>query len=202
MKKTYLFICTSLLALLTSFANADTITVLVTNNAFTPTTFDAQIGDVVEWVWDSNGMTHNVSSTSQTIPNGAPALMSGNMTSGTYYYTITVEGNYGYVCSIHALGGMAAGFQVDSPNSIVKPKTSIATGIYPNPFKDKVTVKYSGVETVQVLNVLGEKVKTIALAATENKIDIYFDELPSGIYFFRFLIEGEIIETKRVIKSE
>lgn len=203
MKKIYLFVlCTSLVALVSKQVKADTITVMVTNNAFSPTTFSAEVGDVVKWVWDSNGMAHNVTSASQTIPNGAAPLASGNLTSGTYIYNITVEGNYGYACTLHTLSGMAAGFQVDAANGISKPNVSVSLGIFPNPFKEKVTVKYTGVESIQVVNVLGEKVKTVELSATENKTDVYFDGLPSGIYFFRFLQEGNIVETRRIIKSE
>lgn len=203
MKKTYLsIICTCLFALFAGQTKADTITVMVTNNAFSPTTFSAEVGDVVKWIWDSNGMAHNVTSASQTIPGGAAPLASGDLTSGTYIYTLTVEGNYGYACTLHTLSGMAAGFQVEAANGISKPNVSVSLGIFPNPFKGKVTVKYTGVESIQVVNVLGEKVKTIELSATENKTDVDFDGLPSGIYFFRFVKDGHIVETKRIIKSE
>lgn len=204
MKKTYLFIiCTSLFALFSAQTKADTITVSVTNNAFTPSTFQAVVGDVVKWVWNSSGMAHNVTSTSQTIPNGAAPIASGDMSSGVYTYNITVDGNYGYACTLHPLSGMVAGFQADAaPNGISKPNAPVTLGIYPNPFKEKVTVKYTGVEAIQVVNVLGEKVKTVELSLSDSKTEVHFDGLPSGIYFFRFLKEGEIVETKRIIKSE
>ncbi len=193
MKKTYLSIIgASLCALFSTQAKADTITVTITNNAFTPTTFTAEVGDVVKWVWNSNGMAHNVTSASQTIPNGAAPLASGNLTSGTYFYDIAVEGNYGYACTLHTLSGMAAGFQVDAaPNGISKPNAPITLGIYPNPFKDKVTVKYTGVESIQVVNVLGEKVKTVFTGQVQKgqtqiiEYNVPFSQRTTLIYMFR-----------------
>ncbi len=202
MIKNYIFIiCISFLVFFSLKANADTITVSITNNAFTPSTFSAQVGDVVKWVWNSGGTAHNVTSTSQSIPAGAAPLASGNLTSGTYIYTITLAGNYGYSCTLHMLSGMAGGFNVTT-TGISKPVLNLSATVYPNPFKDKVIIKYSGVESIDVVNIVGEKVKTIELNATENKTEVTFDEFPSGIYFFRIYKDGDIIETKRVIKSE
>jgi plastocyanin len=202
MKKNYILSSILVAASFFSFnLQADTITVMVTNNAFSPTTFTAEVGDVVEWVWNSNGMAHNVTSASQTIPNGAPPLASGNMTSGTYTYTITVAGNYGYSCTLHTLSGMVAGFQVNDPTGIATPSFNLST-VYPNPFNDKITVKQTGIEQIQVVNVLGEKMKNIELQNNETKTDIYFDGLPAGIYFLSFIKNDETVELVRLIKSE
>ena len=196
MKKSYLFIC-SLIALSSINSNAANIAVAVTNNTFTPQTFTAEIGDVVTWSF--NAGPHNV--TSQTVPAGAAALASGTMSSGTYVYTITHAGNYGYFCSIH-LPGMIAGFQVNSPTGIIAPETDLLTSAYPNPVKDKLIVKYNGLELIDVLNVIGEKIQTIALDATESKVEIDFSNLPSGIYFYRAYKAGAIVETKRIVKTK
>jgi len=198
MKKIYLFVC-SAFTFISINANATNIAVDVTNNTFTPQAFTAEIGDVVTWTWNSSGMTHNV--TSQSIPAGAAALSSGNMTTGTYVYTITHAGNYGYSCTLH-LPGMVAGFTVNSPTGIEAPATDLLTAAYPNPCNDKLTVKYTGIESIELFNVIGEKIKTVVLEATESKIEFDFANLPSGIYFYRSYKNGTIVETKRIVKAK
>lgn len=195
MKKSYLFIC-SLIALSSINANSANIAVAVTNNTFTPQTFTANIGDVITWSF--NAGTHNV--TSQTVPTGAAALASGNMSSGTYVYTVTVAGNYGYNCTLHT--GMIAGFTVSGTTSILEPVTNLLTSAYPNPVKDRLTVKYDGLDLIDVLNVVGEKIQTIALDATESKVEIDFSNLPSGMYFYRTYKAGVLVETKRIVKTK
>ena len=201
MKKKYSLICSSVFALFSFTANAVNIPVSVTNNAFAPQTFTAQIGDVVVWTWNSTGMTHNITSNGSSVPAGAAPLASGNMSSGTYSYTITTAGNYGYFCSLH-LPGMAAGFTVSSATNIAAPATNLLTNIYPNPFQNNLFISYNGIDAINVFNIIGEKVKNIELAATESKIDVGFENLPSGVYFFTSSKEGIIVETKRIVKSK
>lgn len=195
MKKTYSFICASALALISVNLNAVNIPVSITSNAFTPSSFGANIGDVV--VWTLNSGTHTVVSVS--VPAGAATFNSGTITS-TYSYTITVAGNYGYHCGIHQT--MGAVFSASATTSISEPITNLLTTAYPNPFKDKLNVKYNGIESIEVFNVIGEKIKTIELEATESKIEVDFANLPSGMYFYRTYKEGTIVETKRIVKSK
>lgn len=198
MKKSYLFIC-SIIALSSINANSANLAVSITNNTFTPQTFTAAIGDVITFTWNSGGMTHNV--TSQSVPTGAATMASGNMSTGTYVYTVTHDGNYGYGCSLH-LPGMIGGFTVSTTTGILEPATNLLTSAYPNPVKDKLTVKYNGLELIDVLNVIGEKIQTIVLDATESKVEIDFSNLPSGMYFYRTYKEGAIVETKRIVKTK
>jgi|GEM_PF-1001951 len=200
MKKIYSLIFASALTLISLNLSAVNIAVSVTNNAFSPTNFNAVVGDVITWTWNSSGMTHNV--TGQQIPAGAAAISSGNMSSGTYTYTITTAGNYGYSCTIHALSGMVGGFAVSTTTGISAPSTNLLTTAYPNPCNDKLTIKCSGIESIDVFNLIGEKVKTVELAATESKIEIDFSNLPSGMYFYRAYKDGIIVETKRIVKSK
>ncbi|MCE9540880.1 MAG: T9SS type A sorting domain-containing protein, partial [Bacteroidetes bacterium] len=164
----------------------------------TPATIStAMVGDVI--VFNLISGTHTV--VGLTIPAGAAAISSGAMTIGTpYNYTITVAGNYGYKCGIHQT--MLGGFQASTPTGIVEFSTNLLTIAYPNPFKDKLTVKYSGIESIDVINVIGEKIQTIALDATNSKIEIDFSNLPSGMYFYRTYKEGTIVETKRIVKTK
>ncbi len=202
MKKYYLFTYTFIAALFFSLTvNAVNIAVTVggTGLTFTPSTFTANVGDVVVWTWA--GGNHDV--TSITVPSGALTFASPNQSSGTFSYTITTPGNHAYKCTPHFSMGMAGGFNVSSGTTgIMEPATNLLVNVYPNPFEDKLTIKYNGASSVEVFNILGDKVKTIELMATENKVEVNFESLPSGAYFFRVYSEGIIVETKRIVKSK
>ena len=210
MKKIYTFIFASAFALLSMNTNATTINVTVGpggTNAFNPNTFAAVVGDVVVWTLQSG--THTVNSIStplSSVPAGAAAISSGTMSTigSTYSYTITVVGTYGYQCNFHgnlAGGtGMIGGFTVSS-TGIIDPATNLLTSAYPNPFSDKVTLKYTGIQSVEVFNVVGEKVKSMELSATEAKVDLDFTGFPAGIYFYRTYKEGTIVETRKIVKA-
>lgn len=200
MKKLYILSAAFIFTLISTTLNASTINVSITNNAFTPSTFSANVGDVIVWTWNSSGVTHNVTSIASGIPAGAAALASGNMSSGTYSYTITISGNYAYSCTIHQLAGMVGGFTV-SAVGVAEPATDLITNFYPNPFKEKVTIKYDGIETIDIFNIVGERIRTIELPLNDNKIEVDFSAFPSGMYFYRTYKEDDIlVETRKVIK--
>jgi plastocyanin len=194
MKKTYSFIFASIFTVLTLNLSAVTIPVSIANSAFSPATFTANVGDMVVWTL-VNG-NHNVVGLS--VPAGAASISSGTMAiGGTYSYTITVAGNYGYKCGIHS--SMLAGFSASSVG-ISESATNLITSVYPNPFKDKLTIKYNGIESIQVFNIIGDKIKSVELAPTESKVEIDFENLPSGMYFYRTYRDGNIVETKKIVK--
>lgn len=199
MKKIYTLIFASAFTLFSIHVSAATINVSVggTGNVFTPNNFAANIGDIVLWTWA--GGIHNV--TSASVPTGAATFTSPDQSTGTFSYTITTAGNYGYSCTFHALSGMVGGFTVSSVG-VLEPTVDLLTSAYPNPFKEKVTIKYHGIESIELFNVIGEKVKTFKLSATQEKMEIELSDLNAGIYFYRTYKEGVIVETKKIVKSK
>jgi plastocyanin len=196
MKKIYTLISASILAFTTVNVNAINIDVAITSNAFTPASITtAMVGDTIVFTLVSG--THTVVGLS--VPTGAAPINSGTMTA-PYKYGITVAGNYGYKCGIHS--SMLGGFQASGTTGILNSKNNQLSTAYPNPFKDKLTIKYNGIESISIFNVVGEKVQTTELEATDNKVDIDFSNLPSGMYFYRTYKDGSIIETKRIVKGK
>lgn len=200
MKKLYTLII-ALVSLVSFNANAVTINVSVGSpaNMFSPSNFTANIGDVVVWTWVSG--THNVTSNSASVPPGATPFVSPTQSSGTFSYTITTAGTYGYVCTIHAGSGMVGQFTVNAVG-IAEPAVDLLTQVYPNPFRDKITVKYNGIEKIDFFNIVGEKVKTVSIDQMEGKLDVDFNEMPSGVYFFRSYKDGNIVETRKIVKAK
>lgn len=86
---------------------------------------------------------------------------------------------------------------------------------YPNPFNPNTNLEFGisklGFVSLKVYDVLGNEIKTLV---NENKpagnYTIEFDardarqgsNLPSGIYFYTLLINGNLIDTKRMILLE
>lgn len=201
MKKIYKLIVLSSFTLFALTANAVVIPVSVggSTNVFSPNNFTANIGDVVTWTWA--GGFHNV--TSSVVPGGAATFTSPSQTSGTFSYTITTAGSYGYSCTFHAGFGMVGGFTVSAATGILDPATDLIVNAYPNPFSDKITLKYGKqIESVKIFNVIGEQIKSIDLVPTEDKKEIDFEGIPSGIYFIRTYNEGNIVETKKIVKAK
>ena len=74
---------------------------------------------------------------------------------------------------------------------------------YPNPFSEKITLKYGKqIDAVKIFNIVGEEVKSVELIATEDKKEIYFEGIPSGVYFMRTYNEGTVVETKKIVKAK
>jgi plastocyanin len=74
--------------------------VQVRNNTFAPSSLQIAPGGTVEWVWDSDGQTHNV-----TFDDGQH---SNDQSSGSYERTFGTAGTYRYHCTFHgtATSGM------------------------------------------------------------------------------------------------
>ena len=74
--------------------------ILVRNNSFTPSGFEAAPGATVVWAWQAGSAIHNV-----TFDDGET---SGNQSSGTYTRAFATDGTFPYHCTIHgsATSGM------------------------------------------------------------------------------------------------
>lgn len=197
MKKLYSLIIASAITISASAVN---IPVSVANFSFTPQTFTAVVGDVIVFTLVSG--SHNVTSPTGGVPAGAAPMFSGPMTTPgqTYSYPVTVAGNYGYQCTNHPttmIGGFTA-----SATGVADPSVSFVTSVYPSPFRDKVTVKYNGIESIEFVNIVGEKVKQVEIETMEGKVDVDLETLPSGIYFYRTYKEGVIVETRKIVKAK
>jgi plastocyanin len=205
MKKIYSLICASALTFLSINANAVTHNVTVGSSAgalsFFPNSFTANVGDVVLWTWSTGGISHNV--TSVSVPAGALTFASPTQVTGTFSYTITTAGTYGYECSIHIGSGMAGGFTVSAAAGIIEPTENFLTTAYPNPFENNlITVKYNNIQLIEVFNVVGENIKTLKLSPNDTQVQIDFTGLPSGMYFYRTYNEGVVVETKKIVKAK
>ncbi len=66
--------------------------------------------------------------------------------------------------------------------------------LYPNPVKDRLTVKAENLQSVEVYNLVGQQVVT----SSASVID--FSDLNEGVYFVRVTADGKTI-TKRVVKQ-
>lgn len=200
MKKLYFLIFISTFTLFTFNVNATTITVVVSNNKFTPSSFNAFVGDSICWSF-STTTGHSTTSTAGTVPAGAAIWDSGVKVgpTATFGYKITIAGTYGYFCSVHSTSMF--GTFTAAVVGIIEPNVNLLTSVYPNPFNDKVTIKYNGIESVEVFNVIGDKVKAMDLSASENKTEIDFAGFPAGIYFYRTYKEGTIVETRKIVKA-
>lgn len=195
MKKLYMLALACLLGI--ASANAVIHQVDVGNNTFTPASFSANIGDTVRWVLVAG--THTT--TSSSVPSGAATWDQTLTSSGvtTFDYVITTAGQYAYVCSFHT--GMSGGFSVSSSTGIESLAGETPFTAYPNPFRDKLTITHSAIDGIAIYNMLGAKISTEEVAATETQTTLELSHLPSGVYFFSTMKEGRIQETKRIVKT-
>jgi hypothetical protein len=77
-------------------------------------------------------------------------------------------------------------------------KAVIECKIYPNPFSDKTSVYFNNnsQRTFKLFDMIGRTVRSFS--SSDNKIDIYKENLRKGIYFIQ-ITEGNITQTKKLI---
>ena len=79
--------------------------VVLTNNAFTPTTLNVAAGATVTWTWDSctggDGYGGGQTCTSHNIVFDDQAAGSGTLSNGVFTRAFPVAGTFLYHCAIH-----------------------------------------------------------------------------------------------------
>lgn len=84
--------------------------------------------------------------------------------------------------------------------SVEEPVKAEEFSLYPNPANNMITLvasaNFNGA-TFSLHNVVGEKVVIQNINVGKNSINI--ENLPSGIYFYSIIKEGELMETKKLI---
>ena len=95
----------------------------------------------------------------------------------------------------------SSGFDLDAVGVIhdvahydVPENEKVTLAVYPNPVKDRLTVKAENLQSVEVYNLVGQLVKTSALPVVD------MSDLNQGIYFVRVMADGKTV-TKRVVKQ-
>ena len=88
----------------------------------------------------------------------------------------------------------AVGVIHDLAHYDVPENETIAVAVYPNPVKDRLTVKAENLQLVEVYNLVGQLVTT----STSSVIDL--GGLNEGIYFVRVTSEGKTV-AKRIVKQ-
>jgi len=100
--------------------------------------------------------------------------------------------------------------EVKNTSSVVPDKFSLSQN-YPNPFNPTTNIKYQITNnllvTIKVFDILGKEIETLVnekLNAGEYEVQFPNDQLanvqlPSGFYFYSLFVEGNLIDTKKMI---
>ncbi|MCT4624800.1 MAG: T9SS type A sorting domain-containing protein [Schleiferiaceae bacterium] len=76
--------------------------------------------------------------------------------------------------------------------------------VFPNPAKDFVKVRMNNVNEgqFQIVNVIGQTVKTADIYNATSELNIDVTDLESGVYFYSLIVQGQAVETKRLVISK
>lgn len=88
----------------------------------------------------------------------------------------------------------AVGVIHDLAHFDVHENTADVISLYPNPVKDRLTIKVDNFQSVEVFNVVGQQV------LTSNEAVVDMSGLQQGIYFIRVAADGKIV-VKRIVKQ-
>ena len=76
--------------------------------------------------------------------------------------------------------------------------------IYPNPVKKELHIEYhepnNTIKSISILNATGQLIRIYAFSQTTQQQTIQLDDLQSGIYFVKIILEDKRIILKRIVK--
>ncbi len=162
------------------------------------------VDDTIHWVW-LNG-THTTTSTS--VPAGAATWDAPlNSSSPSFFYKVTVAGDYAYKCTFHQLMGMVGTFNASIRTGINTDRSTATITIFPNPFHDRLAFRFSSndayLTTVDVYDVLGAKLKEYYYEAGGPVSDYTLNlaDLNEGVLFLEFRDSYGRSAVRRIIKN-
>jgi len=203
MKKIYSVI---LLSIFVISMKATSYTVTISGFAYTPSTLNVLVGDVVTISASGN---HPLAEVSQATWNaaGTATLSSGfgNKTS-TFTFTITAATDIYYVCTNHVGSGMKGKILAGTVG--VKEETDAISNIslFPNPAKNQFSVKFNsnGNVSAKIYSICGQEIESLVVNKEFNDgvttLDFDLQNLiPAGVYFVQLNYNSKKVTRKLII---
>ena len=206
MKKIYTIL---LLTIATIGMNATSYTITTSGFSYSPSTLTVTVGDVVTI---SASGTHPLAEVSQTTwnANGTSTLSTGfGVKTSAYTFTITAANNIYYVCQNHVSSGMKGQITVTSTGINEQANVIGNISLYPNPAKEKFSVKFKSTEngmlTAKLYSVCGQEMQSLIsnkeFNTGENSIEIELqNNIPAGVYFLQLNYNSRKIVRKLIIE--
>ncbi|MBK6985983.1 MAG: T9SS type A sorting domain-containing protein [Bacteroidetes bacterium] len=187
MKKIYSIILLSILAI---SMKATSYTITISGFAYSPSTLNALVGDVITI---SASGSHPLAEVSQTTWNAS------GTTRATDIY---------YVCTAHASFGMKGMITVGSVG--VKEETDAISNIsmFPNPAKNQFSVKFNSTDngnvTAKIYSICGQEIESLVMNKEFNAgvTTLNFDlqnRIPAGVYFVQLNYNSRKVTRKLII---
>ena len=86
------------------------------------------------------------------------------------------------------------------PVGVAPPASTPAFRLYPNPTSGKLTIEFAESGILEIADVTGRRLKTVPLNNTQSgKTVIDLSELPAGAYICKYLVNGLLRETHKII---
>ncbi len=203
MKRLYFFLTLSAFVFTTT-CSAVVVTINQTNNAFSPLVANVNVGDVIHFVWSSGD--HNT--TSVSVPTGAATWNAPlDASNTTFDYTVTVPGNYGYVCTFHS-PSMSGGFQAATPTqieSIANLVSDFTAGVDFNNHTVHVNIDNATPSNsiLRLIDITGKEVAVLLNTQLGIGKQMYHFDMSgrnAGVYFLRLEQNGKAV-TRRVMMN-
>lgn len=175
--------------------------VSVNSMSFSPSSLTINVGDTVRWE-ESAGGAHNVNGQTTTFPSNPESFGNAVSSVWVYKYKFNTPGTYSYRCDIHFSMGMTGTVVVTAPSSVDEKQQNGEVVLYPNPTKDRATVKLnhisgSGAEVVSY-DATGKQV-SIPMTQINGLLEFDTSALSKGIYVISITAGEQTITRKLVI---
>lgn len=192
-------------ALLSIGLKATSYTVAISSNTYTPSLLNVMIGDVVTIQANSSHPLVEVDQATWLANGNTPSATGFGTKTSDYTFTVTTTNTIYYVCQIHASMGMKGMITVST--GINESNISASSiDLFPNPAKDKFTVKLNSGDnnvTAKLYSICGQEIESLVFkkemisgVCTIN-VDLQ-NKVPAGVYFLQLTSNSKKV-TKRVI---
>jgi plastocyanin/flagellar assembly factor FliW len=167
--------------------------VTVQNFSFSPAMVDAVVGDTITWQWVSGTHTTTCNSSfpgTSLPPGAAPWDEPITSASPSYSYVIAVDGEYDYVCTIHAPNMAGIIMAVPLPVELVSFSATVNGGLANLSWKTSTEKNNSGFEIQRKTENVWESVSFVQGHGTTTKENNYsfaddISNLQSDEVFYR-----------------
>ena len=207
---TRFFLLLTVLGLGGAPARAANVTIVVTDNNYTPNVVSIAVGDTVTWNYATGNSSHPTMSDSSPAAWDTFPLMPGTSKKirfaavGVYLYHCILHGAYVNGVPIGMYGSIKVNPATVTATEDARP-TALALNLFPNPSRGFVTVqlrqKPGPSYQLRLNNIIGQEIRSVALRPDLSAAGLPLDlsSLPGGLYFYSLLVDGKVASTKRLV---